>query len=267
MEKQQEAFCTLVEELLPLYQEHSIEESTEKVIREHLENCPLCQNKNKEIATVYKQSKIGRGNYDVLLSGQEQEERGKFRVLSRRLKKRKVRNACIGIVVAVCLFIVYQISFQTSFMAGDHMSPVVNSGDNCLISKVSYLIRSPQREDIVMLRIKEFRSYDLYRIVGIPGDEIVIAGGHLSVNGKINQRYEGIGAVGTYQQNPEEYRITVPEGQYFCLGDQYEFSYDSRFEDFGCVDRKDIIGKFLTSKLPHLGYESSMSIETGKASD
>lgn len=69
MEKKQEAFCTLVEELLPLYQEHSIEESTEKVIREHLENCPLCQDKNKEIAAMYEQTKIGREKYDVLLSG------------------------------------------------------------------------------------------------------------------------------------------------------------------------------------------------------
>lgn len=109
-----------------------------------------------------------------------------------------------------------------------------------------------------MLRIKEFQAYDLYRIVGIPGDEIVIADGHLSVNGKINQQYEGIGATETYQKNRAEYRITVPEGQYFCLGDQYEISYDSRFQDFGCVDREDIIGKYiLTSRLPHLGVNSS----------
>ena len=264
MEKKQDAFCSLVEELLPLYQEHSIGEDTEQIIKEHLENCPSCQEKNRIIAKVYQQEK-NRETKSVPLSVQEQEERGKFRVLSKKLKKRKVRNICIGIVAFISLFLIYQMSFYTTYMDGDSMSPTIQDRDYCLISRVSYLMHAPERGDIVLfwMEIGGEKAPDIYRIVGVPGDEIEIADGHLLVNGEINQRYEGISATELDGKNGRDYRITVPEDQYFFLGDHHEISYDSRY--VGCVNRKDIIGKYiLTSKLPSLGvsYSSSSVTET-----
>lgn len=263
MDKKKDAFCSLVEELLPLYQEHSIGEDTEQIIKEHLEDCSSCQEKNKLIAKVYQQEK-NRAAKSVPLSVQEQEERGKFRVLSKRLKKRKVRNICIGIVAFISLFLVYQMSFYTTYMDGDSMSPTIQDRDYCLISRVSYLMHDPGRGDIVLfwMDIGGEKMPDIYRIVGVPGDEIEITNGHLLVNGEINQRYEGISATELDGENGEDYRITVPEDQYFFLGDNHEFSYDSRY--VGCVDRNDIIGKYiLTTKLPSLGVLHS----SGSASD
>lgn len=253
MEKKKDAFCSLVEELLPLYQEHSIGEDTEQIIKEHLEDCSSCQEKNRIIAKVYQQEK-NREAKSVPLSVQEQEERGKFRVLSKKLKKRKVRNICIGIVAFISLFLIYQMSFFTTLMDGDSMSPTVQDGDYCLISRVSYLMHAPKRGDIVLfwLEFEGEKMPDIYRIVGVPGDEIEIADGHLWVNGEINQRYEGISATELDGKNGADYRITVPEDQYFFLGDHHEISYDSRY--VGCVDRNDIVGKYiLTTKFPHLG--------------
>ncbi|MDE6567463.1 MAG: signal peptidase I [Lachnospiraceae bacterium] len=263
MEKKQDAFCSLVEELLPLYQEHSIGEDTENIIKEHLEDCPSCQEKNRIIAKVYQQEK-NREAKKVPLSVQEQEERGKFRVLSKKLKKRKARNICIGIVAFISLFLIYQMSFHTIYMEGDSMSPTVQDGDYCLISQISYLMHAPRRGDIVLLRIGNVgeKRLDIYRIVGVPGDEIEIADGHLLVNGEINQRYEGISATELDGKKGSDYRITVPEDQYFFLGDHHEKSYDSRY--IGCVDRNDIIGKFLTSKVPHLGVSSSYVSDTAE---
>ncbi len=260
MEKKQDAFCSLVEELLPLYQEHSIGEDTERIIKEHLEDCPSCQEKNRMIAKVCQREK-NREAKKVPLSVQEQEERGKFRVLSKKLKKRKVRNICIGIVAFISLFLIYEMSFYTTYMDGDSMSPTIQDGDYCLISRVSYLMHAPKRGDIVLFWLElesgGEKMPDMYRIVGVPGDEIEIADGHLWVNGEINQRYEGISATELHGKNGADYRITVPEDQYFFLGDHHEISYDSRY--VGCVDRKDIIGKFLTAKVPHLGISSAAS--------
>lgn len=253
MEKKQDAFCSLVEELLPLYQEHSVGEDTEQIIKEHLENCSSCQEKNRVIAKVYQREK-NREAKNVPLSVQEQEERGKFRLLSKRLKKRKVRNICIGIVAFISLFLIYQMSFLTVYMDGDSMSPTIQDRDNCLISRVSYLMHAPKRDDIVLfwLELEGEKTPDIYRIVGVPGDEIEIADGHLWVNGEINQRYEGIRATELDGKNGADYQITVPEDQYFFLGDHHEISYDSRY--LGCVDRNEIIGKYiLTSKVPQLG--------------
>lgn len=261
MEKKQDAFCSLVEELLPLYQEHSIADNTKQIIKEHLEGCPSCQEKNRIVAKEYQQEK-NRGAKNVPLSGQEQEERGKFRVLSKRLKKRKVRNICMGIVAFICLFLIYQMSFQTVYMDGESMSPAIQSGDCCLISRVSYLMHAPRRGDIVSMQLGDTgeKMINIYRIVGVPGDEIEIVDGHLSVNGEIDQRYEGISGDAIDPKNGEEYRMTVPENQYFFLGDNHEFSYDSRY--VGCVDRKDIIGKVLTTKVPHFGVSYSVSTAT-----
>lgn len=108
-----------------------------------------------------------------------------------------------------------------------------------------------------MLQMDSGQLYGLYRIVGIPGDVIEIKKGQLSVNGGIDPRYDGIGATESYQKNPENLKLTVPENQYFFLGDQYEISYDSRY--VGCAGRGDIVGKYLlTSKLPKLGVDSSV---------
>lgn len=260
MQKKQKEYCILIEELLPLYQEHNIGKETEKIIKDHLEDCPACQEKNKEVSALYLQN-IRRT--EVALSRQESEERGRFRAVSRRLKKRKVRNICFGILLAVSLFLAYQISFQNLIMAGDSMAPKIVDGDNCLVSRISYLLHDPRRGDIVMLQMDPGRQYDLYRIVGIPGDVIEIKKGQLSVNGSIEPRYEGIGATESYQKNPGDLKVTVPDNQYFFLGDQFEISYDSRY--VGCADREDIIGKYiLTSKLPMLGFDSSVMDATDK---
>lgn len=254
MQEKQKEYCVLIEELLPLYQEHNIGKETEKIIKDHLENCPTCQKKNEEAASWYPQ-KIRKT--EVSLSEQENEERGRYQAVSKKLKKRKVRNICLGILLAVSLFLAYEMSFQNLIMAGDSMEPKIVNGDHCLVSKISYLLHGPRRGDIVMLQMDSSHLYGLYRIVGIPGDVIEISKGQLSVNGSIDPRYDGIGATESYQKNPGNLKLTVPENQYFFLGDRFEISYDSRY--VGCVGRQDIIGKYvLTSRLPRLGVDSSV---------
>ena len=74
------------------------------------------------------------------------------------------------------------------------------------------------------------------RVIGIPGDKVVIRDGKVFVNGE-----EETGSYlhsETYPVNGQEW--TVGEGQLFVLGDNREVSRDSR--EFGLIDSKSVEG-------------------------
>lgn len=264
MEERQNEYCTLVTELLPLYQEHGIGEDTAKIIKMHLKQCPSCRANNEQFASECGQMEKSPRIYQGETSRGESQERGKYGALSKRLRKRKVRNGAIGILVVICLFVLYQTCFLTTIMYGTSMEPTIHSGKTCMISRMAYLAKAPDRGDIVhaMITISGNRQYDIYRIAGVPGDKIQIAGGHLTVNGKQIERYEGICTYESNEGGSREYSITVPDNQYFLLGDNYADSYDSRDPEFGCVDRQDIVGKYIcTLKLPNFGTTGTVASE------
>ena len=76
------------------------------------------------------------------------------------------------------------------------------------------------------------------RIIGVPGDHIVIRKGTLWINGEVgNDEYTADGAT---DGNVD---IIVPEGRYFVLGDNRLHSKDSRAAMVGCIPEKSILGK------------------------
>ena len=75
------------------------------------------------------------------------------------------------------------------------------------------------------------------RLIGLPGDEVVINDGRVTVNGEtLEENY--IGTVDNYSGE-----FTVPEGKYFFLGDNRYWSLDSRYWDEPYIDGSEIKGK------------------------
>lgn len=105
-----------------------------------------------------------------------------------------------------------------------------------------YIFNPPNRGDIIVFR-PPGSSSDPYikRIIGLPGETIEIHDGSVFVN---NQRLEE-----NYVSSATSWRggggnqssITIPEDEYFVMGDNRENSSDSR--TFGTVPKDDIIGK------------------------
>ena len=102
---------------------------------------------------------------------------------------------------------------------------------------------APERFDVVICRYPGRGDTDFVkRVVGLPGDTVELRGGYLYVNG---ERYEE-------SYIADEYRIpggsngwssrayTVPEGEYFVMGDHRNNSTDSRA--VGTITRDMIIG-------------------------
>ncbi|MBI2837890.1 MAG: signal peptidase I [Acidobacteria bacterium] len=132
---------------------------------------------------------------------------------------------------------------------------------------------NPARGEIVLIRVPRASYLALKRIVGMPGDTIAIVNHHLVVNGHeaiygdvppdryvelhrdrlLGSRLETevVGSVRHIVSYTPGLRtlssfgpVTVPEGQYFLLGDNRDYSRDSR--SFGPVPRADILGRMVT---------------------
>ena len=157
------------------------------------------------------------------------------------------------------------------------LEPTLNVGDFVAVSKFSYGLRLPVLEDKIVPvsnpksgQVAVFRwppnpSFDyIKRVIGVPGDTIEYNNKVLFINGKkATQTFieyatdESSGrAVAKYQEtlsgvthdiyiNPNvpafDFKITVPKGQYFMMGDNRDDSADSRY--WGFVGEEYLRGK------------------------
>lgn len=182
-------------------------------------------------------------------------------------------------VIALVLFLRSFIAEPFRIPSGS-MIPTLLVGDFILVNKFSYGLRDPvlhhkfvgvgepQRGDVAVFRWPRDTSIDfIKRIVGIPGDRIAYRDKTLYVNGeKMNLEAAGVfGAEGlpppgmiyrfTEHLTGVEHHIlinpdrptedvaefTVPEGQYFAMGDNRDGSDDSR--RWGFVPEANLVGK------------------------
>ena len=129
---------------------------------------------------------------------------------------------------------------------------------------------SPQRGDIVVFFAPETGKRMVKRVIGVPGDRLELRNNQLWINGKRLQykpaivekidtaeltdrapfvfAIESLGALSHVMMiQPQRYAersfgpITVPNDQYFMMGDNRDNSGDSRI--FGLVPRDQIVGK------------------------
>lgn len=122
------------------------------------------------------------------------------------------------------------------------MAPTVNADDKLFGFRLIYLFEEPKRGDVVIFTHQsnpnEAEESYIKRIIGIPGDTVVITDGVLYINGEEYQEdylaEKMVGNFGPY---------TVPEDSYFMMGDNRNISLDSRFWINTYVDRDDILAK------------------------
>lgn len=143
----------------------------------------------------------------------------------------------IPIVVAVILatainkFIVFKVKIPS-----ESMVPTLNVGDRLFVTRI-YNRDNLSRGDVVVFYSKEEEESMIKRLIGLPGDEVVIVDGVVTVNGEtLTEDYIG---------TPDNFNGTysVPEGKYFFLGDNRLRSKDSRYWINSYIDGKDIKGK------------------------
>ncbi len=119
---------------------------------------------------------------------------------------------------------------------GFSMIPTLEDGEFVLVSKINYKLGNVERGDIVVFHFPMDPEQELIkRVMGLPGDTIVVQNGQVSVNGQVlNEPY--IAAAPAYSGE-----WTVPDGQLFVLGDNRNDSSDSH--SWGYLPIEKVVGK------------------------
>jgi len=146
-------------------------------------------------------------------------------------------------------------SMENTLLVGDHLivNRYIYGGDRQGLGRL-LPARAPRRGDVVVFRSPEDPAIDLVkRLIGLPGDRVELRQKRLLVNDHwVHDEAFAIhrdSRVGTSRAtyNYQLYRrdnfgpVTVPAGHYLFLGDNRDFSYDSRY--WGAVPRRYIKGR------------------------
>lgn len=129
--------------------------------------------------------------------------------------------------------------FQMALVNQISMEPTLHQGQMLVISKINYLVGNPQRGEIIVLKDNVENKLLIKRVIGLPGENIRLTDGKVFINDKeLDPDYT---TAPTYPYDRDQWQLGP--NQYFALGDNREHSRDSRAENVGLIDRKNIVGR------------------------
>ena len=196
------------------------------------------------------------------LSKKEREMVGKTKVeeVDRKSQRTLLQEYTEALVIAIILAILIRALFVQAFkIPSGSMEPTLLIGDHILVSKLIYGVKAPftntrfpaifkpERGDVIVFVYPEDRTKDfIKRVVAVGGDTVEIRNKRLYVNGQETimpqaRFYSNVTMPGDISPRDNLAPTKVPDGFLFVLGDNRDFSHDSRF--WGFVPVEDVKGK------------------------
>ena len=181
--------------------------------------------------------------------------------------------------VILIVLLIRSFIFEPFRIPSASMMPGLVDGDFIVVNKFSYGLRlpvvntkilntgEPQRGDVIVFRLPTNPSVNfIKRLVGLPGDHILVRYNRLTINGQeIPAKPDGIYSDGYGFSGSElelerfgakthvimlapnryatDFDAVVPEGHYFFMGDNRNDSADGRFPLVGFVPEKNLVGR------------------------
>lgn len=144
-------------------------------------------------------------------------------------------------IAVIAVVLVRTFIAQPFLVSGSSMEPNFKDGDYLLVDELSYRFREPVRGEVVVFKYPgDHRSYYIKRIIGLPGERIVVKDDVVTVygiDGKATKLAEGYISGMSIPKNVDE---QLKDNEYFVMGDNRDFSFDSR--SWGPLTRDEVTG-------------------------
>ena len=158
-------------------------------------------------------------------------------------------------VVAVGIAIVIRLFIAAPYVvSGSSMEPNFQDWNYLIVDRISYDIGTPQRGDVIVLKLPEDTTRALIkRVIGLPGDTVVLSGTAPTVTIINSAHPNGMTLTEPYISaenfgGQSDMRVTLAANQYFVLGDNRKVSADSRL--WGILPASDIVGRVFVRLYP-----------------
>ncbi|MDU4750972.1 signal peptidase I [Clostridium butyricum] len=157
--------------------------------------------------------------------------RGK--VIMKKILKDWIMPILLAIMIAI---VINKVLFFNVYVPTPSMVPTINKDDKLLVTRIHNTDKI-ERGDIIVFNSDELKKRLIKRVIGLPGDHIVIHDGIININGSDIKE--------DYVKNNEKYdgEFFVPNEKYFFLGDNRAHSDDARLWSNPYIDKEHIEGK------------------------
>lgn len=173
---------------------------------------------------------------------------------------RFLRDVVETLILAALIFVGIRSLVRNFWIEGSSMEPNLHHDQYLLVAKFSYWFSPPRRGDIVVFESPLTPGRDLIkRVVGLPGEQVVIENAQVLVNGQpLKEPY-------AYPMASRGGPWKLKDDQVFVLGDNRNFSQDSR--SWGPLSIGQIVGKAwfcywppsTWGEMPHYDFKSQQA--------
>lgn len=167
----------------------------------------------------------------------------------------KKENAFVEIIrfALLALLIVLPLRWfvaQPFIVSGASMEETFHDSEYLIVDQLTYRFDEPNRGDVIVFRYpKDHSKFFIKRIIGLPGDTIIIDGSSVTV---VNDKHpEGRVLSEDYVSSMIKggnQTVELNDDEYYVMGDNRDHSSDSR--TWGVLERDEIIGRAFLRLFP-----------------